>query len=113
VGMRKKNKTIAILVGSALLTSAARLSYSMLRFHAVGARFHRVKVGETRQQVRKTLGIPNSYDGPCESGIGEHPRNCAWEYIYSPPLAPLMPEHYVVSFSKDDRVIRAEYVSSP
>jgi outer membrane protein assembly factor BamE (lipoprotein component of BamABCDE complex) len=111
--MRRKHKALAILIGSSLFTSAARFSYSYLRFHAVGSRFHHIKVGETRQQVRKTLGKPNHHDGPCNSDITTPVKGCEWEYVYSFPLAPLIPEYYVVAFSKDDRVLEAAHLTSP
>jgi outer membrane protein assembly factor BamE (lipoprotein component of BamABCDE complex) len=111
--MTKKRKAFAILISSALFTSAARFSYSYLQFHAVGSRFHRVKIGETRQQVRNILGKPNYHDGPCNDDILAPPKGCEWEYVYSFPLAPLVPEYYVVSFSKEDRVIRAVHTTSP
>jgi hypothetical protein len=105
--MTKKKKAFAILISSALFTSAARFSYSYLRFHAVGSRIHRIKIGETRQQVRKILGSPNYHDGPCKDEIRTPLKGCEWEYVYSYPLAPLIPDYYVVSFSRDDRVIES------
>jgi len=109
--VRKKNKTLIILIGSALFTSAARFSYPYLRFHAVASRFHRIKVGEKREQVRKILGVPNDHDGPCESEIRAPVKTCAWEYVYAPPVSILLSDRYVVSFSKDDRVIEAQRYS--
>ena len=109
--MRRKHKALAILIGSALFTSAARLSYSYLRFHAVASRFHRIKIGETRPQVRNILGVPNDHDGPCESEIRTPVKACAWEYVYAPPVSILLSDRYVVSFSKDDRVIEAQRYS--
>ncbi len=40
-------------------------------------------------------------------------RNCAVEYVYSHPFAPLVPEYYIVSFSPEDRVIEADEWDSP
>jgi hypothetical protein len=110
--MRRKQKALAILIGSAMFTSAARFSYSYLRFTTVGSRIHRVKPGTPRQQVLDILGSPNFHDGPCGKIIPAR-RGCATEFVYSHPLAPLIPDYYIVAFSKEGRVIDAEHHSSP
>src|SRR4051812_34415058 len=110
--MTKKRKVLLVLIGSAMFTSAARLSYSYIRFSRVEARFHRLKPGSSRQDVLKILGEPNYHDGPCNSGFHATLRGCAREFVYSNPLAPIVPEYYVVSFSKEDRLIDAIRLAS-
>jgi hypothetical protein len=106
--VKKKHKTLAILIGSAIFTSAARFSYSYLHFRAVASHFRRVKIGATRQQVLDAIGAPNHHDGVCGSIHAAH-KGCAREFVYSPPLAPLFDDYYMVSFGRDDRVIDSEH----
>jgi hypothetical protein len=110
--MTKKKKALVILVSSALFTSAARFSYSYLRFTTVGARIHRLRPGTSRQQVLDVLGEPNHQEVGCKK---THPalRGCAKEFVYSHPLSPLIHDSYVVAFSKEDRVIEADRYESP
>jgi hypothetical protein len=110
--MRRKHKALAILIGSALFTSAARFSYSYLRFNTVASRIHRVKAGASRQQVLDLLGEPNYHDGACGK-VHDAPRRCTKEFVYSPPLAALFDDYYVVSFGRDDRVMEAKHYQSP
>ena len=95
-----------------MFTSVARFSYSYLRFTTVGSRIHRVKPGTPRQQVLDVLGAPNYHQGACGKIHPAH-RGCSTEFVYSHPLAPLIPDYYVVAFSKEDRVIEAERFKSP
>ena len=111
--MKKKNKALAILIGSALFTSAARFSYSYLRFNTAASRIHHVKFGESRLQVLDTLGEPNDHDGRCSNEIRVPPRGCSREFVYAPPMSALFHERIVVSFSRDDRVIEAQRYSAP
>ncbi len=106
--MTKKNKALAILIGSAIFTSAARFSYSYLRFHEVGLRIHRIKSGATRARVLEVLGEPNLHDGACGE-IHAARKGCAREFVYSPPIAALFDDYYVVSFGKYDRVISTDH----
>ena len=110
--IRKKHKALAILIGSALFTSAARFSYSFLRFNTVARRIHRVKVGASRTQVLDLLGEPNDHDGRCESEIRTPPHGCTHEFVYAPPLSIVLHDRYIVSFSRDERVIEAQRYSS-
>jgi hypothetical protein len=106
--LKKKHKTLAILIGSAIFTSAARFSYSYLHFKAIASHSRRVKIGATRQQVIDVIGEPNHHDGSCGSIHTAH-KGCAREFVYSPPLAPLFDDYYVVSFGREDRVIDVEH----
>lgn len=106
--MTKKNKALAILIGSAMFTSAARFSYSYLRFHEVGTRLHRVKSGATREHVLEVLGEPNLHDGKCGEVHAAH-RGCVREFVYAPPVSVLFHDYYIVSFGRDDRVLETEH----
>ncbi len=110
--VRKKHKLLAILIGSALCTSAARISYSFLRYREVAAHFQKIHTGMQRGEVVRRLGKPNYHAGACGE-IAPIRDGCVIEYDYSHPLAPLIPEYYVVTFSKDDRVLEAEPWTSP
>jgi len=58
------------------------------------------------------MGKPNYHAGEC--GVIHFPsKECAVEYVYSHPFAPLVPEYKIVSFSRDDRVIEADEWDSP
>ncbi len=58
------------------------------------------------------MGKPNYHEEKC--GVIHFPdKNCAVEYVYSHPFAPLVPEYYIVSFSPKDRVIEADEWDSP
>lgn len=112
--MTKKNKALAILIGSAMFTSAARFSYSYLRFNEIAGKISRVKEGDTRRQVLDLLGKPNTQHHPCKNEIRTPPNGCVREFVYSLPLpARWMADFVVVSFSKDDRVIEANRYTSP
>jgi hypothetical protein len=110
----KKNKALAILIGSAMFTSAARFSYSYLRFNEIAGKISLVKEGDTRRQVIELLGKPGDQNHPCQNDIRTAPKGCAREFVYGLPLPTRwMPDHVVVSFSKDDRVIEAHRYVSP
>ena len=111
--MRKKNKALAILIGSALFTSGARFAYSYLQFNALGSRIHHIKIGTPLTQAVDLLGEPSAHDGRCEREIRVPPRGCSREFVYAPPLAMLFHDRYVISFSKEDRVIEAGRYKSP
>jgi hypothetical protein len=54
-----------------------------------------IQNGDSRTSVVTKLGKPNYYPGPC--GVIHFPdKNCAVEYVYSHPFAPLVPEYYIV-----------------
>jgi hypothetical protein len=98
---------IAVLVGLSL-----RVVLAFERFSRVEGSFASIRIGDSRQSVVATLGKPNYHAGGC--GVIHVPlKNCALEYVYSHPFAPLLPDYYVVSFSTDDRVIEAERWTSP
>ncbi len=100
----RKQKLFAILVGSALFTSAARFSFAYLRFREVQRHFHHVAAGSSRAEVERLLGTPNNHAGQCGDIVPVR-KGCVTEYVYSHPLAPLVPDYYIVTFSKEDIVI--------
>ncbi len=108
----RKSKVLAVLIGSAVFTSAARLSYSYLRYREVQRHFRRVAVGQSREEVERLLGKPNWHAGECGEILPDR-GGCVTEYIYSHPFAPVLPDYYIVTFSKDDKVIEASRWSSP
>ncbi len=44
--------------------------------------------------------------------LGVPYKDCSYEYVYSHPFAPLVPEYYVVVFT-DDSVIHTAVLRSP
>ena len=94
----------------ALLGLKASIAFS--RFSRVERSFASIHTGQSRQEVIGLLGKPNYHHGNC--GVIHVPtKDCAVEYVYSHPFAPLIPEYYIVSFSADDRVIEAGPWMSP
>jgi hypothetical protein len=74
--------------------------------------FASVQIGDSRASVIGRMGKPNYHEGKC--GVIHFPdKNCAIEYVYSHPFAPLVPKYYIVSFSPEDRVVEADEWDSP
>ena len=95
-----------------LLLLAARIVVAFLRYSKAERYFASVQVGETRASVIARMGNPNYHAGKC--GVIHLPsKECAAEYVYSHPFAPLVPEYKIVSFSRDDRVIETDEWDSP
>jgi hypothetical protein len=104
---------IALVIGAGvLLAGALKTIYAFTRFSHVEQQFPSVQIGDSRSSVIAKMGKPNYHSGAC--GVIHFPdKSCVTEYVYSHPFAPLVPEYYIVSFSKDDRVIEADPWMSP
>jgi hypothetical protein len=108
----RRTRVILILVASIVLVLAVQTIVAFARYSRVERGFASVHVGESRAVVITKIGKPNYHAGKC--GVIHLPdKNCALEYVYSHPFAPIVPEYYIVSFSPDDRVIEADQWSSP
>lgn len=60
---------------------------------------HPSRLVNSRSSVIARMGKPNDHAGGC--GIIHFPiKECAIEYVYSHSFAPLVPEYYIVSFSR-------------
>ena len=112
-----KRKTLLILASGVILRSfivilLVRVDYAFARFSRVQHQFASVHAGDSRASVLDRMGKPNYYSGAC--GVIQPSRNqCALEYVYSHPFAPLDPQYYIVTFSSNGRVIEANPWSSP
>jgi hypothetical protein len=109
-----KRKTILIVVAlaSLLIALAVRANHAFARFSRVQHQFGSVHAGDSRASVLDRMGKPNYYSGAC--GIIQPARQgCAVEYVYSHPLAPLVPQYYIVTFSSDAHVMTALPWASP
>jgi hypothetical protein len=108
-----RNTRLALTVAVSLLFAVAvKTIVAFARFPKAEREFASIQNGESRSSVIARLGIPNYHAGRC--GVIHFPdKNCAVEYVYSHPFAPLVPEYYIVSFSSDDRVIEADQWDSP
>jgi hypothetical protein len=105
-------KASALIAAILVLATLARMGYAFARYAMVERRFISIQAGDTLDSVKDKLGRPNYYQGKC--GVIHIPaRNCAEEFVYSHPLAPIIPEYHIVSFSSDGRVIEAEDWNSP
>ena len=108
-----RNVRIALTtVACLLLFVAVRTVVAFVRYSRIEREFPTIRVGQSRGAVVTSMGKPNYYAGKC--GVIHVPdKNCATEYVYSYPFAPIIPEYYIVSFSSDDRVIEADEWDSP
>ena len=108
-----RNSRIILMIGTGvLLALAVRTIYAFARFSKVEQHFASVHYGDTLASVVRGMGKPNYHLGRC--GVIHVPdKRCAVEYVYSHPLAPLVPEYYIVSFSSDGSVIEADRWDSP
>src|SRR6267154_809088 len=110
--MSRRSVVILISVTSIVLVLAAQIIVAFVRYSKVLRGFASVHMGESRAVVITKIGKPNYYEGKC--GVIHFPdQNCALEYVYSHPFAPILPTYYIVSFSPDDRVIEADWWDSP
>ncbi len=96
---------IVLLVG-------ARMALAFHRFARIEREFKSVQAGQLRSSVVEVLGTPNYRLRACGT-LGGNPPGCTLEYVYSHPLAPLVPNYYVVYFSANDRVLDTAFLSSP
>ena len=107
-----KVRVALILSLCVLLVLSVKTAIAFGRYAKAERSFTSVKIGDSRTAVNGTMGKPNYHEGKC--GVIHFPdKNCAVEYVYSHPFAPLVPEYYIVSFSPEDRVIEADVWSSP
>ena len=109
--MTKRRIATATILALLLLVSL-RAVISFVRFSRVEQHFTSIQAGQSRASVAASFGMPNYHAGSCSQDFG-YPKSCSSEYVYSHPLAPILPEYYVVWFSSDDRVIDTEHLISP
>ena len=108
----KRKKIIALIAAILLLVSVVRLTFAFARYAIVERRFSSVRVGDNRDSVTTRLGRANYYHGKC--GVIHIPdKNCAEEFVYSHPFAPIIPEYHIVAFASDGRVIESDDWDSP
>lgn len=107
MAVSRKYRVLMILSVSAILALAAKTVIVFRRYRKAERLFGSVQIGEARASVIGKMGRPHYHAGKC--GVIHIPdKACAVEYVYSHPLAPIVPEYYIVSFSRDDRVIEAQ-----
>lgn len=112
MAISRKVRVALILSLSVLLVLAIRATIAFRRYEKAEKSFPSVQIGDSRATVLGKMGKPNYHEGKC--GVIHFPdKNCAVEYVYSHPFAPLVPEYHIISFSADDRVIEADEFDSP
>jgi hypothetical protein len=110
--MSRRTRVLLISVGCIVFVLAVRTVVAFARYSKVERGFASVHVGKSRDVVITKIGKPNYHAGKC--GVIHFPyKNCALEYVYAHPFAPIIPDYYIVSFSPDERVIEAEQWNSP
>jgi hypothetical protein len=108
----RRTHVILILVATIVVVLAVRTVVAFARYSKVERGAESIHLGEPRALVITKIGNPNYHAGKC--GVIHFPdKNCALEYVYSHPFAPIVPQYYIVSFSPDDRVIEADWWTSP
>jgi hypothetical protein len=110
--MRVGRKTLIALLCVLVVLAAGRVGYAYHRFNSVARTFDLVKEGDSNELVLSTLGKPNYHSGDCRKDL-QIAGDCASELIYSYPLAPWVPEYYVVDFSPQGKVIAHGHSISP
>jgi len=112
MAISRKVRVVRIVSLCLLLVIAAKTVIAFSRYAKAEKSFGSVQIGDSRESVVGRMGRPNYHEGKC--GVIHFPdKNCAVEYVYSHPFAPLVPQYYIVSFSAEDRVIEADVWSSP
>ncbi len=106
--MRSK-AAILPLIFAGLIASVVGCGF--YRNSRISARFERVTVGASDEQVRHVLGRP-SWIEPCGKSFGA-PRPHCTEYIYRNSFAPLVPEYYSVSLDTSGHVVDKYVYESP
>ncbi len=107
-----KVRVVTILGLCLLLVLATKTVIAFARYKKAERSFASVQIGDSRTSVMGRMGKPNYHEGKC--GVIHFPdKNCAVEYVYSHPFAPLVPEYYIIAFSPEDRVIEADEWDSP
>ncbi len=106
--MRHKAAFVSLAV---VVLIAAMLGWGLYRNARIAARYERVNLGASSDQVVRLLGTP-SWIEPCGKSFGTPKPNCT-EYIYRNSFAPLVPEFYSVSFDTNGHVTDKYVYSSP
>jgi hypothetical protein len=91
---------------------SSRLVLAFVRFARVEHNFAAIELGLSKPAVVARLGKPHYHSAPYEIDFSP-PSACSSEYVYGHPLAPLLPDYYVISFSADGHVIEANRWTSP
>lgn len=107
----KRVRVIMIAIGLIVL---GWIGWSIFRSKVLPARFERVRVGDSQEQVVRLLGNPKSIE-KCGQPFGNpgRPRGCVEDYLYASPFAPLLPEYWSVSFDNSRHVVGKEHYVSP
>jgi hypothetical protein len=107
-----RNRRIILAIAVAIAFGlVGRTALAFVRFGKVESGFPLIQDGESRASVVARLGRPNYYEGKC-GALSAPYKDCSYEYVYSHPFAPWVPEYYVVVFA-DDSVIHTAVLTSP
>ena len=107
--MTRGQASIGVVIGA--LVCALILS-PILRVRFLESAFKKVRVNDSRGSVLETMGRPWRDDG-CGDFLGGKSPGCAEEFVYANPVAPYVPEYWIVSFDTSGRVIDRYYTTSP
>jgi len=110
------NRSYKIIVVITILAAAAWFAWGILRDKQLARDFDKVKTGASEYEVVKTIGKPKKIE-KCGEFLGPLSntdlKDCAKEYLYASPFAPLVPQYYVVRFDAHSRVWETVALSSP
>jgi hypothetical protein len=107
-------KNVRLIIVAIGIAASTWIGWSLMRAKVLPAKFERIAVGDTREQVVRLLGKPRRIEkcGEPFGNPGGKP-GCVEDYLYASPYAPLIPEYWSVSFDKNGRVIEKYHYVSP
>jgi hypothetical protein len=89
---------------------------AIVRDNQLSAGFDKIAAGATEQEVLQKLGRPERVE-KCGEFFGPLPKeeaeDCSREYLYASPLAPLLPQYYVVRFDAKNHVRSTTHTRLP
>src|ERR1700722_4757081 len=91
---------------------AVSILWPLFRYRRIEKSFQQVADGTSRDNVLSLMGHPWK-DERCGEYLGGSAPNCVEEFVFANPLAPLVPEYWVLQFDSEHRVISHEHLQSP
>ena len=77
----------------------------------LGKRIGEVEIGDPSESVRELLGEPSG-EGSCGT-LGVAPKACTREYVYKYYYSIFQPQHEVIWFTAEGKVIGVQHVRRP
>lgn len=84
---------------------------TLMRSRAIEHKFARLRVAQDRAQVLQIMGSPAREQG-CKPNVQQSP-GCRTELLYAHPLAPVVPEYWIVSLDASAKVVALIHTTTP